>query len=153
MLGSVDERGAPMTPQLALRVAAFGGLVLLLFSIVFFRLWFLQILSGSRYAAQARSNVVLPVTVAAPRGEIVDASGAPLVQSVPVPSIQIAPHSLPAQVTLQPSLRLPVPIPMQDGPVLDRLSRLLGMSTRPRPCSYTVYWTRGPVTYRANLTP
>ena len=58
MLGPLDERTPPMTPQLALRVAMVGGFALLLFAVIFFRLWFLQVLSGSQYVAQAQSNVV-----------------------------------------------------------------------------------------------
>ena len=151
MLGPIDERTPPMTPQLALRVAMVGGLALLLFAIIFFRLWFLQVLSGTRYVAEAQSNRVAHVPVAAPRGEIVDASGTPLVQSVKVPSIQIAPRSLPAQVVLDGALKLPVPIPAQDEPLLDRLARLLGISTTPHRCTYTVFWSRGPVKYTTRL--
>ncbi len=47
-----------MTPQLALRVAIVGSIVLALFAILFFRLWFLQVLSGSQYVAQAQVNRV-----------------------------------------------------------------------------------------------
>src|ERR1700727_1959018 len=100
MLGPIDDRTPPMTPQLALRVAMIGGFALLLFAIIFFRLWFLQVLSGTKYVAQAQSNRVAYVPVAAPRGEIVNSAGNPLVQSVQVPSIQIAPRSLPGQVVL-----------------------------------------------------
>ena len=45
-----------MTPQLALRVAIVGSIVLALFAIMFFRLWFLQVLTGSQYVAQAQVN-------------------------------------------------------------------------------------------------
>ena len=47
-----------MTPQLALRVAIVGGVALVMFAVIFFRLWFLQVLSGSQYVAQAQINVV-----------------------------------------------------------------------------------------------
>ncbi len=149
----VDERTPPMTPQLALRVAIVGGLALLLFAVVFFRLWFLQVLTGSQYVAQAQSNVVRHVPVAAPRGEIVDASGTPLVQSVAVPSIQIAPRSLPAPVTLDGSKAFPVVQPARDFAIYSRLARLLGMSTRPHRCEYTVFWARGYHNYFQRLPP
>ncbi|MDE3129542.1 MAG: hypothetical protein KGL16_00150 [Acidobacteriota bacterium] len=151
MLGPIDERTPPMTPQLALRVAMVGGLALLLFAIIFFRLWYLQILSGTKYVAQAQSNVVQHVPVAAPRGEIVDASGTPLVESVKVPSIQIAPRSLPGQVVLDGALKLPVAIPAKDHALFDRLAGLLGLSTRPHRCTYTVFWAGGPHTYTTRL--
>ncbi len=148
-----DERTPPMTPQLALRVALVGGFALLLFAVIFFRLWFLQVLTGSEYVAQAQSNVVRTIPVAAPRGEIVDSSGTALVQSVEVPSIQIAPRSLPAPVVLDGALSLPVPIPAKDSALFDKLAKLIGMSTKPRTCSYLVYWKKAPSTYRTRLTP
>ena len=48
-----EERRPPLTPQLALRVAIAGGFALTMFAIIFFRLWFLQVLSGEQYLAQA----------------------------------------------------------------------------------------------------
>ncbi len=151
MLGPIDERTPPMTPQLALRVAMVGGFALLLFAIIFFRLWFLQVLSGTKYVAEAQTNRVAYVSVAAPRGEIVDASGTPLVQSVPVPSIQIAPRSLPGQVVLDVALKQPVVIPAKDDALFGRLAKLLGMPTKPHRCSYTVYLSNGPVDYHTRL--
>ncbi len=153
MMAPHDERTPPMTPQLALRVALVGGLALLLFAVIFFRLWFLQVLTGNQYVAQAQSNVVRTVPVAAPRGEIVDSSGTPLVQSVNVPSIQIAPRSLPAPVVLDGALSLPVSIPAKDSALFDKLAKLIGMSTKPRHCTYLVFWKKAPSTYRTQLTP
>jgi penicillin-binding protein 2 len=159
MIGPLDERTPPMTPQLALRVAIVGGLALVLFAVIFLRLWFLQVLSGSHYVAEAQSNVVQHIPVAAPRGEIVDSSGTALVESVAVPSIQIAPRSLPAPVTRDSGLVTlhgrPVPavhVPATDYTLFDRLAKLIGMSTKPHPCKYTVYWTSGPVNYHVRLT-
>ena len=70
-----------ITPQLALRVAILGGVALALFAIVFFRLWYLQILSGDRYLAEANNNRVREVKVEAPRGQIVDRNGTVLVDN------------------------------------------------------------------------
>jgi penicillin-binding protein 2 len=151
MLGPMDERTPPMTPQLALRVAMIGGLALLLFAIIFFRLWFLQVLSGTHYVAEAQSTQTQHVTVAAPRGEIVDSTGATLVQSVRVPSIQIAPKSLPAAVVLDGGVKLPVVIPAKDDALFSRLARLIGFPATPHRCTYTVYWTKGPVKYTTQL--
>ena len=72
---SEDDRRPPITPQLALRVAILGGVALALFAIVFFRLWFLQVLSGDQYLAQASTNRVRDVVVPAPRGEMIDRNG------------------------------------------------------------------------------
>ncbi len=39
----------PVSPQLALRVAIIGGVAMVLFGVIFFRLWYLQVLSGEQY--------------------------------------------------------------------------------------------------------
>ena len=91
-----EDRRPPLTPQLALRVAVLGSVALALFAIIFFRLWFLQVLSGNQYLAQARTNRVRDVSIAAPRGEILDSSGTVLVQTVPSTTVQISPPDLPA---------------------------------------------------------
>jgi penicillin-binding protein 2 len=151
MLGPIDERTPPMTPQLALRVAMIGGLALLLFAIIFFRLWFLQVLSGTKYVAEAQSTQTQYVRVAAPRGTIVDSSGTTLVSSVKVPSIQIEPRSLPGQVVLDGRLALPVSIPAKDNALFYKLGKLIGLPTQPHRCTYRVYWSSGPSLYTTQL--
>jgi penicillin-binding protein 2 len=46
MYRNPEERRGPITPQLALRVAIIGGVCLVMFGVIFFRLWYLQVLSG-----------------------------------------------------------------------------------------------------------
>jgi penicillin-binding protein 2 len=87
---------APITPQLAVRVAGAGVIALILFGIVFFRLWYLQVLDGDKYLAQARDNRVRTEVIAGPRGNIVDASGIPLVENRKASVVSINPQSLPA---------------------------------------------------------
>ena len=94
----VEERRPPITPQLAVRVAVLGGLAFVLFAIVFFRLWFLQVLSGEDYVSQARDNRVRKVRIEAPRGNIVDRHGTVLVKTRVAPVVQIVPSSLPDSV-------------------------------------------------------
>ena len=53
-----------MNPQLALRVAILGGIALVMFGVIFFRLWYLQVLSGDRYLAEANNNRVREIKVA-----------------------------------------------------------------------------------------
>ena len=77
----VEERIRPITPQLAWRVAVLGGLAFVLFGIVFFRLWYLQVLSGEQYLAQANSNRVRALAIPAPRGKIVDREGREIVRN------------------------------------------------------------------------
>src|SRR6185503_9624168 len=94
----VEDRRPPITPQLAVRVAILGGFAFVLFAIVFFRLWFLQVLSGEDYVAKARENRVRKVRIEAPRGDIVDRDGRVLVKTRIAPVVQIVPGSLPDSV-------------------------------------------------------
>src|SRR3954467_14823558 len=94
----VPERIPPITPQLAWRVAVLGGLAFVLFGIVFFRLWFLQVLTGEDYVSQARENRVRKVRIEAPRGDIVDRNGATLVKTRVAPVVQVVPSQLPESV-------------------------------------------------------
>jgi len=96
-----EERRPPITPQLAVRVAVLGGLAFVVFGVVFFRLWFLQVLSGEDYVSQARENRVRKVRIEAPRGDIVDRHGRPLVKTRVAPVVQIVPSSLPESVLAQ----------------------------------------------------
>ena len=95
-----DERRPPITPQLAVRVAVLGGFAFVLFAIIFFRLWFLQVLSGPEYVSQAAENRVRKTPIEAPRGDIVDRNGTTLVKTREAPVVQIVPSSLP-EVELQ----------------------------------------------------
>jgi penicillin-binding protein 2 len=93
-----EERRPPITPQLAMRVAVLGGFAFVLFAIIFFRLWFLQVLSGPDYVAQATDNRIRRTPIEAPRGDIVDRHGTTLVETREAPVVQIVPASLPPVV-------------------------------------------------------
>jgi penicillin-binding protein 2 len=95
---SLEERRPAITPQLALRVALLGGFAFALFAIVFFRLWFLQVLTGEDYVSQARENRVRKVRIEAPRGDIVDRNGRKLVRTRIAPVVQVVPSQLPESV-------------------------------------------------------
>jgi penicillin-binding protein 2 len=116
-----EDRRAPITPQLALRVAILGGVALALFAIVFFRLWFLQVLSGDQYLAQASTNRVRNIVIQAPRGEMVDRRGHVLVGNRRAVAVVVSPPRLPAD-------------PLQRHRELVGLSRVIGVSTRPQRC-------------------
>ena len=90
-----DRRGTAMSPGLALRIAILGGIALVMFAIVFFRLWYLQVLSGDRYLAQANNNRVREIKTPAPRGKIVDRNGHTLVDNRNAQVVEIAPDKLP----------------------------------------------------------
>jgi len=93
-----NERRPTLTPQLAFRVAVIGGVALVMFALIFFRLWYLQVLSGDKYLAEASDNRVREIKVQAPRGEIVDRHGQPLVENRHSFSIKLTPDKLPEDV-------------------------------------------------------
>jgi penicillin-binding protein 2 len=132
---NAEDRRPPLTPQLALRVAVAASVALALFAIVFFRLWFLQVLSGDQYLAQARGNPARTIDVPAPRGEIVDRSGNVLVDSKPGIAVEVSPADLP--VPLQPML-MGHP-PRRDIVVYNRLAHVLGMPTKRKKCRIDGY--------------
>src|SRR5581483_11932588 len=104
-----------------LRVAVVGSLALAMFAIIFFRLWFLQVLSGDQYLAQATVNRVRDIAVPAPRGEILDAGGAVLVDSRQTRAVQISPPALPHS-------------PRGQRIVFRRLANVLNMPTKRSRC-------------------
>jgi penicillin-binding protein 2 len=95
MMEPAGDRRTPITPQLALRVAIFGGVALAMFAIVFFRLWYLQVLSGDKYLAEARVNRVRELRIQAPRGKIVDRNGKVIVRNRQAVVVELDPAKLP----------------------------------------------------------
>jgi penicillin-binding protein 2 len=112
-----NERRPTLTPQLAFRVAVIGGVALVMFALIFFRLWYLQVLSGDSYVAAARDNRVREIKVQAPRGEIVDRHGQELVANRNSLSIKLTPDKLPEETG-------------ERREVYRRLSKLLNLNPR-----------------------
>jgi penicillin-binding protein 2 len=90
-----DENAAPTHAQFSLRVAVIGGIALVVFAAIFFRLWFLQILSSEAYIKEANANRVREVPIPAPRGDILDRTGKVLVDNKTVLSLQVEASGLP----------------------------------------------------------
>ena len=84
-----------LTPKLARRVALLGGLVVIGFAALLMRLWALQVLAGSQYAARAQANQLRTIRVQAPRGPILDRNGNVLVSNEPVTAVELSPSGLP----------------------------------------------------------
>jgi len=82
-------------PRLALRSAVLGGIAVALFAVLFFRLWDLQILSGSQYLAEAKNNRTREYKVIAPRGNILDREGNVLVDNRTSLALQLNTLKLP----------------------------------------------------------
>jgi penicillin-binding protein 2 len=90
-----EDRRTPISPTLALRVAVLGFVAFAIFGVIFFRLWYLQVLSGDQYLAQARDNQTRTQRIAAPRGQIVDRHGSVLVENEVATVVQLDPEKLP----------------------------------------------------------
>lgn len=90
-----NDRRPTLTPKLAFRVAIFGGIALAAFAVIFFRLWYLQVLSGDKYVAEAQNNQLRKIKVQAPRGEIVDREGRVLVRNRVGLAVTITPDKFP----------------------------------------------------------
>lgn len=130
MIQTPEDRRPPMTPQLALRVAVLGSFALALFAVIFFRLWFLQVLNGQAYVRQAQVNQVRTLTIPAPRGEIFDSAGNVLVENTKELDVVISPASLPVKLT---QLHIGSQ-PPADEAVYRRLANALGISTQKKAC-------------------
>ncbi len=86
IVGSPEEEES--RPNLRLRIV--GVVVLLLFAVLVLRLWTLQVVEGKTYAANVTRNQVRVVSIAAPRGEIVDRNGTVLVSNLPQEEILLS---------------------------------------------------------------
>jgi penicillin-binding protein 2 len=86
-----------LTPQLALRVAILGVVALVAFTILFFRLWSLQVLSGDEHLNAAQNNQLRLVRVEAPRGPILDRRGRVVVSNVPGTAVQLWVGAMPKE--------------------------------------------------------
>jgi len=85
------RKGTP----LGMRVTILGGIAVAIFSVIFLRLWYLEVLSGDRYENLANDNRVREVRVQAPRGEILDRDGKVLVANRTELAVQVRPQDLP----------------------------------------------------------
>ncbi|MGE5408308.1 MAG: penicillin-binding transpeptidase domain-containing protein, partial [Syntrophothermus sp.] len=87
----------PRGSRLSLRIAVVGGIAVTLFAVLFFRLWNLQVLDGSKYLAEAQNNRTREYRVLAPRGEILDREGNVLVDNRTSLALVLDPQKLPAE--------------------------------------------------------
>jgi penicillin-binding protein 2 len=112
-----NDRRPTLTPQLAVRVALIGGIALAAFAVIFFRLWYLQVLSGDKYRAEAKNNQVREIKVQAPRGVIVDRQGRKLVDNRTGLAVKVTPGKLPRD-------------PGERDKLFRRLGKVLGASSK-----------------------
>jgi penicillin-binding protein 2 len=101
------------------RLGLIALMVASLFSAMFVRLWYLQVLESPQLTAAATSNQVRQVTEAAPRGLILDRNGTVIVGDQTVVAITVARNVIPAATC---GGKLPTSYPA----VINRLASLLG---------------------------
>ncbi len=114
--GPVDDHRAS-----AGRARVFGAVIVLLFGALTARLWFMQIAHGADYRQAAEQNQARLIRTHAPRGIIVDRTGALLAANRARYAIYVTPDVL------------------KNPPVLDRLAALLGQD--PQQITQTVRTT------------
>lgn len=88
------EQPTQVSP-LRVRQLSLYGLILLVFLVLFARLWYLQVVQGAYYSQKANVNRSRLVLDEASRGMIYDRNGAPLVGNTPNFSVSIIPAYLP----------------------------------------------------------
>ena len=119
------------TPRMALRVAILAAIALVIFAVLFLRLWSLQILSGSKYEQAALDNQIRTFSIEAQRGPVLDRMGRTLVTNVASTAVEVTPVDLPKQgryaemKALSKVLNVPLP------KLLRKLEQ--GKTTRSRP--------------------
>ncbi|MFM8527208.1 MAG: penicillin-binding protein 2 [bacterium] len=82
--------------RLAIRVAVFAGLAIVLFAVGILRLWQLEILNGDEYLQQANDNRIAEIRVQPPRGKVVDRNGKVLVSNRTRNELRVTPVELPS---------------------------------------------------------
>lgn len=99
--------------QLKPRFAALGIIVILVLGLLLARLWTMQVLQGTSYAAQSEQNRVREVTSPAPRGRILDRNGKPLVTNRATKAVLVSPSARTDEALLN-RLSIVLSIPVAD---------------------------------------
>jgi penicillin-binding protein 2 len=108
---------------MALRVAILAAVALVVFAVLFLRLWSLQILSGGKYEHLALNNQLRTLPIEAQRGHIVDRNGRTLVTNVGSSAVEISRIDLPKQGRYAEMKRLAMVLHMPLRRVLARLDQ------------------------------
>lgn len=87
----------PKGPRLNVRLAVLGGAAVLLFAILFLRLWQLQVVEGEHNLAEAKNNRTRSFKVIAPRGQILARDGEVLVDNRTSLALQVDLANMPAE--------------------------------------------------------
>ncbi len=111
------------------RLTLFSVIIIVIVVILSLRLWSLQVLSGEEYAARAESNRIREIPIDAPRGQILDREGRPLVTNRPSLAV-VANRSIRSDEELLASLSRVLGIPIQE--LKDRVESVREAPLTPR---------------------
>jgi len=77
------------------RLPLLAAFIIFFAVILFFRLWYLQVVKGATYQELAESNRIRPIKIRPPRGIIYDRNGRPMVENALTFDISIVPEDAP----------------------------------------------------------
>ena len=128
--GSRPDRPSLRPPSVALRVALLAGLTVVLVAVILFRLWYLQVLSGAQFEAQANDNRLRSLKVVAPRGAILDRDGRVLVENRPGLSVGVRPMDVTTGRLDEVVSRLADVLKVPEGRIRKKLRASTGLTIR-----------------------
>lgn len=108
-----NARGGGLAVRFGWRIAVLAALFTGLFVVLFFRLWFVQLVEGEELARQADANILTLEYLEAPRGSILDRNGIPLAVSTSRIVLEVDRAELPVEL---------------ENDVIQRLASLLGVT-------------------------
>jgi len=74
------------------RLPLLAGFIVLFAVVLFFRLWYLQVVKGASYQELAENNRIRPIKLRPPRGIIYDRNGKPMVENVLTFDVSLVPE-------------------------------------------------------------
>jgi len=77
------------------RLPLLAAFIIFFTVVLFFRLWYLQVVKGATYQELAESNRIRPIKIRPPRGIIYDRNGRPMVENALTFDISIVPEDAP----------------------------------------------------------
>ena len=77
------------------RLPLLAAFIILFAVVLFFRLWYLQVVKGATYQELAESNRIRPIKIRPPRGIIYDRHGHPMVENALTFDISVVPEDAP----------------------------------------------------------
>ena len=104
MIEAPLQRRTPLPPQLTRRVSVLAVAIFVLFGILAFRLWYLQVLTGTQNAARVAANVVQPISLPSPRGNILASDGQILATYRNATQVAVIKDDLPSGAAAQTAL-------------------------------------------------